>query len=86
MACPGLREGEQISVWRLYIEERLLAAGLPGEVAEVEASLVKAMFTGLVVDLLATGDTTRLTTALNLGLTRVEQAPVGRQRSASHTE
>ena len=38
---------------------------------EVEASLVKAMFTGLVVDLLATGERRRLGAALELGLARL---------------
>ena len=39
----------------------------------IEASLAKAMFTGLVVDLLATGQKARLTRALEVGLTRLEQ-------------
>jgi hypothetical protein len=34
---------------------------------------VKAMFTGLVVDLLATGDRRRLTQALEIGLARLDQ-------------
>ncbi len=38
----------------------------------IEASLAKAMFTGLVVDLLASGDRRRLTNALEVGLSRLE--------------
>ena len=38
----------------------------------MEASLVKAMFTGLVVDLIATGNRRRLTRALREGLHRLE--------------
>ena len=44
---------------------------VPGA-AQVEASLVKAMFTGLVVDLIATGNRRRLTRALREGLHRLE--------------
>ena len=42
-------------------------------VAADEASLVKAMFTGLVVDLLATGERRRLARALEVGLARLDQ-------------
>ena len=66
---------EQIGLWRPDIEQRLVAEGVRAGAAEVEASLVKAMFTGLVVDLLATGERRRLTAALELGLARLERAP-----------
>jgi AcrR family transcriptional regulator len=54
----------QIGVWRSSIEGRLMEAGLAPKDAEVEASMAKAVFTGLVMDLLATGDVPRLTEAL----------------------
>jgi AcrR family transcriptional regulator len=70
---PGDVRAEQIGVWRLNIEQKLVADGLRADVAVVEASLVKAMFTGLVVDLLATGDRRRLSQALEVGLGRLEK-------------
>lgn len=70
---PGEARAEQISTWRMDVEQHLVADGVPCAVAEVEASLVKAMFTGLVVDLLATGQRQRLTDALEAGLDRLEQ-------------
>jgi len=38
----------------------------------LEASLIKATFTGLVMDLFATGDTRRLTQALDEWLDRLD--------------
>lgn len=70
---PRQVRGEQIGLWRSNIEDRLIAEGVPGETAVIEASLAKAMFTGLVVDLLATGQKARLTRALEVGLARLEQ-------------
>jgi AcrR family transcriptional regulator len=70
---PGAVRADQIGLWRSHIEQRLIAEGVQADVAGVEASLVKAMFTGLVVDLLATGDRRRLTRALEVGLARLEQ-------------
>ena len=55
---------KQIGVWRSSIEDRLLEAGLEPHEASLEASVTKSMFTGLIMDLLATGDTDRLTEAL----------------------
>lgn len=69
---PGTVRAEQISTWRADIERRLVAGGLPPDVAAVEASLAKAMFTGLIVDLLATGHRRRLGQALEVGLGRLE--------------
>jgi len=71
---PRQVRGDQIGLWRSNIEARLVAEGLPPDVAVTEASLTKAMFTGLVVDLLATGQKARLTRALEVGLARLEQA------------
>lgn len=64
---------QQIGLWRSEIETRLLRAGLPPGEAEVEASALKALFTGLVIDLLASGDRPRLTEALELALGRLEE-------------
>ena len=76
---PRQVRGDQIGIWRSNIEQRLLAEGVEQSTATIEASLAKAMFTGLVVDLLATGHRARLTKALELGLERLEQ--LDRQRT-----
>ncbi|MEI2706059.1 MAG: TetR/AcrR family transcriptional regulator [Ilumatobacteraceae bacterium] len=55
---------EQIGAWRGMIERRLLARGVPAHDARIEASRLKAAFTGLTLDLVATGDRKRLTEAL----------------------
>jgi len=70
---PRQVRGEQIGLWRTNIEERLLAEGVGPGSAVIEASLAKAMFTGLIVDLLATGQKARLSRALEIGLARLEQ-------------
>ncbi|MDJ0769388.1 MAG: TetR/AcrR family transcriptional regulator [Ilumatobacter sp.] len=70
---PRRLRGEQIGVWRLNIEQRLVTEGVPESAAVIEASLAKAMFTGLVVDLLASGNKARLTRSLEVGLARLEQ-------------
>ena len=63
---------EQISFWREDIADGLIADGIKPEDAEREASLVKATFTGLVLDLLATGHRKRLTAALECTLSRLD--------------
>jgi hypothetical protein len=63
---------EQISFWREGIADGLIADGINPEDAEREASLVKATFTGLVLDLLATGHRKRLTGALECALRRLD--------------
>jgi AcrR family transcriptional regulator len=70
---PRQVRGDQIGIWRSNIEQRLLDEGVPPSTATIEASLAKAMFTGLVVDLLASGQRARLGKALELGLERLEQ-------------
>lgn len=70
---PKQVRSEQVGLWRSNIETRLVDEGVPRDVAVTEASLAKAMFTGLVVDLLATGQKARLTRALEVGLARLEQ-------------
>jgi AcrR family transcriptional regulator len=69
---PGDVRAEQISFWREDIAAGLIADGIKPENAEREASLAKATFTGLVLDLLATGDRKRLTGALECTLSRLE--------------
>ena len=69
---PGDVRAEQISFWREDIAARLIADGIKPEYAEREASLVKATFTGLVLDLLATGHRKRLTEALECSLSRLD--------------
>jgi AcrR family transcriptional regulator len=61
---------DQIGVWRSEIEGRLVAAGVPRKAASIEATMAKAVFTGLVVDLMASGETKRLTAALDEYLIR----------------
>ena len=68
----------QISVWRSNIEQRLIAGGMAAEEAAVEASLVKATFSGLVLDLIASGDTRRLQAAFDTMLVRLEDRLVTR--------
>lgn len=72
----GLESGvraDQIGQWRLSIERRLTAAGLDSATARIESTIAKAVFTGLVLDLIATGDRVRLTEALDSVLVRLEQ-------------
>ncbi len=64
---------DQIGVWRHDVEQRLVAEGLKPERAALEASLIKATFTGLAMDLFATGDTRRLTRAVESWLTRLSK-------------
>ncbi len=63
---------DQIGVWRTEIEHRLVDAGVPKQLANVEATSAKATFTGLVVDLMASGDSTRLTAAMDHYLEQFE--------------
>jgi AcrR family transcriptional regulator len=70
---PGEVRASQISFWRLDIAARLVADGIKPDEAELEASLIKALFTGLVLDLLATGQRERLTQSLEIALCRLEE-------------
>lgn len=69
---PRRVRAEQVGIWRLNIEDHLIAVGVPADVAAVEASIAKATFTGLVVDLLATGERTRLGRALDAWLDQLD--------------
>ncbi|MFM2070541.1 MAG: hypothetical protein RLZZ623_804 [Actinomycetota bacterium] len=69
----GTVRADQIGVWRHDVEHRLLSAGLAPERAAIEASLIKATFSGLIVDLFATGDRRRLTIAFDAWLERLTE-------------
>ncbi len=79
----GEVRAEQIGIWRNDIEKRLVFEGIPAAQAVAEASLLKAMFTGLMVDLMASGNRTRLTRALEVGLQRVEATVVAANAARS---
>ena len=64
---------DQIGVWRHDVEQRLEREGMPRGRAAAEASLAKATFTGLVMDLFATGDRQRLTKAMDDFLKRLDR-------------
>lgn len=64
---------DQIGVWRHDVEQRLESEGMPRVQAVAEASLAKATFTGLVMDLFATGDRQRLTKAMDNFLKRLDR-------------
>ncbi|MFZ9629793.1 MAG: TetR/AcrR family transcriptional regulator [Ilumatobacteraceae bacterium] len=61
----GELRADQIGAWRLVGERRFEAEGLSHEQAAMEAALAKATFTGLVMDLFATGDRARVTRSFN---------------------
>ena len=73
-AVTGLGGGvraDQIGVWRHDIEQRLIGEGLEPSRAPLESSLVKATFSGLILDLVATGDRHRLTPVVEEWLRRL---------------
>ncbi len=76
----GEVRADQIGVWRHDTELRLEAEGMSREGAVEEASLIKATFTGLVMDLFATGDRKRLTRAMNVFLIRLAETVASSQR------
>jgi AcrR family transcriptional regulator len=83
---PGNVRADQIGVWRLDVEQRLIRDGVPAARAAREATLIKATFGGLVVDLLATGDRRRLAEPMSEWLTRLERlVDDSRSRAAKHT-
>lgn len=84
---PGLpRElrGEQIGFWRRGLQDRLVADGIEPATAVLRASLLKANFTGLVVDLLATGERRRLSATLDEMLRLVATVDATSDGSGSH--
>jgi len=76
----GEVRADQIGVWRHDTELRLEAEGMSRERAAEEASLIKATFTGLVMDLFATGDRNRLTKAMNVFLIRLGETVAASKR------
>jgi AcrR family transcriptional regulator len=68
----GDLRADQIGVWRHEAEYRLEAEGLPHDRAVMEASLAKATFTGLVMDLFATADRPRLNRAFAEFIARLD--------------
>ena len=76
----GEVRADQIGVWRHDTELRLEAEGVPRAIAAEEASLIKATFTGLVMDLFATGDRKRLTRAMNVFLIRLAETVAANTR------
>jgi AcrR family transcriptional regulator len=82
---PGDVRADQIGLWRSHIEQRLLQHGFTPQDASIEASLAKATFTGLIVDLMATGDRRRLTKSLEVALARLDEliATAERGKAAS---
>ncbi len=69
---PGDLRADQLAVWRHFVEEKLHREGLPMPLAQSEASIQKAIFTGLIIDLVASGDRKRLGAALEVSLQRLE--------------
>ena len=82
---PGDVRADQIGLWRSHIEQRLLQHGFTPQDASIEASLAKATFTGLIMDLMATGDRRRLTKSLDVALARLDEliAVAERRKAAS---
>jgi AcrR family transcriptional regulator len=68
---PGEVRADQLAVWRRGFEKMLVNEGLEPELARVEASIQKVLFTGIVIELLATSDKKRLTQTLETSLDRL---------------
>jgi len=68
----GEVRADQVGVWRHDVEQRLAAEGIDAERIGFEASLMKATFTGLIIDLLATGERARVTRVCDEWLARLE--------------
>jgi AcrR family transcriptional regulator len=77
---PGDVRADQIGLWRSHIEQRLLQHGFTPQDASIEASLAKATFTGLIMDLMATGDRRRLTKSLDVALARLDELIAAAER------
>lgn len=73
MGAQRRHRRQQIDVWRLDLERGLLAEGVPPNVASIEATLANAVFNGLVLDLVASGQKSRLTRSMETHLARLEQ-------------
>jgi AcrR family transcriptional regulator len=69
---PTEVRAQQIGVWRELMEVNFRAAGLDAVEATAEATVVKATFTGLIIDFMVSGERRRCTKALELEMTRLE--------------
>ena len=69
---PGDLRADQLAVWRHIVEGKLRQEGLSEATAQSEATIQKAMFTGFILDLVASGDRKRLGAALEVSLRRLE--------------
>jgi len=69
---PGDLRADQLAVWRHIVEGKLRQEGLSEATAQSEATIQKAMFTGFILDLVASGDRKRLGAALEVSLCRLE--------------
>lgn len=65
---------DRLALWRQGIADRLVRDGLPRRRATTEATALRALMSGLIVELAAGGDRRRLARGLELGLSRVDQA------------
>jgi AcrR family transcriptional regulator len=61
---PTEIRASRMGAWRVNIERRLIASGIPAPAARVQSSVLEAGFTGLMLDLLSGGERRRLTQAL----------------------
>jgi AcrR family transcriptional regulator len=68
----GEVRADQIGVWRHNVEQQLIREGVAPERAALEASIIKATFTGLAMDLMATGDRRRLNRAFSTWIERLD--------------
>lgn len=66
--APEIRVS-RMGAWRANIERRLIDGGVPAHLARIQASVLEASFTGLMVDLMSGGERGRLTEALEWVLT-----------------
>ena len=86
--APEIRAG-RMGAWRLNIERRLTDVGVPASSARVQASVLEASFTGLMVDLLSGGNRARLSEALEWVLSdherRVAELLAVRETTVSRT-
>src|SRR4051794_17527634 len=77
---------DQIGVWRHDVEQHLQRDGVSLDRAVLEASLAKATFTGLVMDLVATGERHRLTAVFDVFLDRLADVVDRALRDAGMTD
>lgn len=69
----GEVRAHQIGVWCRDVQRQLMNDGLPPDAALLEATLAKATFTGLVTDLVASGDRRRLSAMVEEFARRLER-------------